>query len=223
MAVQGDKTVDISRIEADGFDLDIQQPSSRTEIPGAMMRDAVAAGPLMLGTRFVPPPPGLLPAFGPAAPAAPKPSAGEAWAKKQGMFQDLLARPAAFMARRTNLASPKKLQGFLSDRARVQRYLTHPLIKAVLSSPALTKTLMRTPGVVPAFLASPAMQDRRSAKMLFDSGLVRMVLDAPGPSALMKDAEFVQSVVSDPATVQWMTRNPEAAANIFRLAPLLGR
>ncbi|MFA6318988.1 MAG: hypothetical protein WC943_16380, partial [Elusimicrobiota bacterium] len=222
---------------ADGFDIDLQDEQARQQAAPAaeshqgsmMMRDAVASGPLMMGARFVPPPPGLSPAFNPGIPAAvkapsPTPGPGTAdWAKKQDMFQDLLAHPAAFMIRRTNLSSPAKLRGFLADRRRVRRYLDHPLIKAALSSPILLKTMLRTPGMVAAFLASPAMQDPRSVKALFESALVKEILAAEGPSALAKDDAFVSALVGDPATVLWMSRNPDAAARILRLAPGLVR
>ncbi|MBI4677845.1 MAG: hypothetical protein HY748_09710 [Elusimicrobia bacterium] len=230
-----DKPADGSRIAADGFDLDIESPSAAPQptqpkagYPAAasspataparseslsMLRDAVASGPLVMGARFVPPPPALSPAF----------SQPSEWAKKQGMFRDLLKHPASFMVRRTNLASPAKLQGFISDKARVQRYLTHPLIKAVLSSPSLLKTLIKTPGVVPAFLGSPAMQDRRSVEKLLDSPLVKEILKADGPSALAEDADFVNSVVSDPTTIGWLSRNPSAVAAFARISPAFAR
>ncbi|MBI5623343.1 MAG: hypothetical protein HY924_06155 [Elusimicrobia bacterium] len=74
---------DQPQVVTDGFSVDQ---------PPAVMRDAVASGgPLMLGARFVPPPPALSAAFGPGMPAGPKPAAA-AGPKKPGLIKTLLSR-----------------------------------------------------------------------------------------------------------------------------------
>lgn len=59
LAMRGHKPAAPSRVEADGFAIEASQAANAKEEPLSKLRDAMASGPFVLGTRFVPPPPAV--------------------------------------------------------------------------------------------------------------------------------------------------------------------
>ena len=80
-----------------------------------------------------------------AAPVAPADPG--AWVRKHSLFQSLLAGPAKFMVGNTHFGSPRKLQAFLSDPARMNKYLNHRLIRGALDNPTVVKNMIATPAM----------------------------------------------------------------------------
>lgn len=133
------------------------------------------------------------------------------WALGNRMLQAFLAEPGRFIAQRTLLAKPASFMAFIRDRGRVERYLKHPLIRAVLESPELTRAVAGRPGVLHGFLSSPAMQDPRAVSELAKSALLKELSGKQGIQALLEDADFVQKILMDAKTMEWLGRNPDAA------------
>ncbi|MDD5656576.1 MAG: hypothetical protein PHF00_04905 [Elusimicrobia bacterium] len=157
------------------------------------------------------------PASATPVPAAAAARPGAAYAAGSPMLRALLSAPARFIVEKTLLGRPEEFRRFLSDPRRTRRYLSHPLVKEILSDTALVRRLAGNRAVVDAFLQSPAMQDPRAIQALADSGLCRSILQSPGASALADDPAFVRDLFVNPRTVAWISSHPEAAAAVGRL------
>lgn len=189
------------------------------------LRDALAA-PGVSGAA-VPPPQSTVsgPADRPSPPvspllsetlrrgAAPDPSA---WVRGHSLFQGLMGGPARFLVNNTHLGSTAKLGKFLSDPARVGRYLNHRLIQSALESPILVKSLA-SPAMTKAFVESPAMRDPATVRALLNSGLVDRIARSRGVKEALGDSAFTGRVMLQPEVMTWMTRNPDAAKVLMRL------
>ena len=100
-------------------------------------------------------------------------------------------------------------------------YLDSPLVRVALNSPTVTKALLADPGVVKAFLGTPAMQDAGAVRELMSSKLFKKVLDCPGPQGALEDPSTIMKLVSDPATLKWLGENPGALKAVPAAAPAL--
>lgn len=155
-----------------------------------------------------------------AAPAAPADPG--AYVKKHSLFQSLMAGPAKFMVANTHFGSPAKLRAFLSDPARMNRYLNHRLIRGALDNPSVVKNMIATPAMAKAFVESPAMRDPALVRALLKSGLVDRVAKSPGVKAALGDPEFTGKVMMQPEVMSWLTKNPDAAKLLMRLGMSAG-
>lgn len=173
----------------------------------------------------------------PAREAGPKPAvarpikeasrqtAATSWVQKNRMFQALLAGPVEFMVKRTHLGSPERLEDFLKDSRRVERYLAHPLTSAVLGNPVLLRSVLSQPAVVQGFLSSPAMQSPHAVSALASSPLLKELTRRRAVQEVFEDPAFVQQILMNPQTVSWLSRNPralEALGQFGAMAKALG-
>lgn len=144
------------------------------------------------------------------------------WARTHKVFAAFLKAPARLLAKRSsNLANAAALKAFLGDPRRVNAYLDSPLVRVALNSPTVTKALITDPGVVKAFLGTPAMQDAGAVRALLTSKLFKKILDCPGPQGALEDPAAIAGLVSNPSTLKWLGENPNALQAIAQAAPAL--
>jgi hypothetical protein len=187
---------------------------------GEALKDAVAAPssprPISIEGMVVPG----------AASAAARPAvrpfltpALEAGARKSRLLTALLRAPARFLIAATPLKSARGFGAFLGDKAAVNAYLDSPLVRAALNSPAVAKSVLGSPELVRAFLGSPAMRDPGTIKALLGSRMLVKILDCPGVQEALADPAVIRSIATDPGTLQWIVRNPQALTAIASAAP----
>lgn len=199
--------------------------------PGETLRDAVAAAPpaptsLMRPIGFD----GMAghgsPASAAPAAAGPAPSKitarAETWARRNKLFAGLLVRPAKFLVGRSPMASAQGLRGFLADPKKVDAYMNSALVRVTINSPTVAKALLGNPGVIRAFLASPAMRDPQAVRDLLSSAMVRKFMDCPAIQEALSDPVVMQRMLMDPTTISWVASNPQALTAIASAAPALG-
>lgn len=117
--------------------------------------------------------------------------------------------PPGYMARKTLLGSPRELQAWLNNPSKVKAFFATPLIATVLNSPQSVGQLAGSAAMVSAFIASPAMQDRATVQALAGSSFMGELLARPGVKAVQADASVRGNLLTQPATADWLTKNPE--------------
>ena len=179
--------------------------SSLMPIRDAMgARPVIPAFPITQRIALPPAPPSIAPIVNQPKPVSP-------------ILQNLLDKPAQFIVNKTLLGKPARLQGFLQSRSRTERYVNHPVVREALDDPQAVKKILNQPSLVAAFLSSPAMQDPRTVRALFQSPLLAKIMASPGVAEVMKNPAEVQRMLTRPETIAWMSRNPEAASALGRL------
>ncbi|MBI3565715.1 MAG: hypothetical protein HY079_11005 [Elusimicrobia bacterium] len=138
-------------------------------------------------------------------------------------FAALLRAPARMLGAGSALASPRALRAFLADKAAVNRYMDSTLVRVVLNSPTAAKAVIGSSLVVRAFLASPAMKDKKTVAALLSSRMVGKMLDCPGVQAALTDEAVIRRLATDPKTAEFLATNPQALAAIAGAAPELAR
>ena len=146
----------------------------------------------------------------------------EAGARKSRFLTALLRAPARFLIAATPLKSARAFGAFLGDKAAVNAYLDSSLVRAALNSPAVAKSILGSPELVHAFLGSAAMRDPGTIKALLGSRMLVKMLDCPGVQEALADPAVIRSIATDPGTLQWIVRNPQALKAIASAAPGLG-
>jgi hypothetical protein len=195
---------------------------------GETLRDSVAAAPAA-ASSLMRPIAGAGIAVGPAVKEPPKavrytvvtPKA-EAWAKKQGFFAGLLAKPAAFLMAHSSLGSAKGVRAFLGDRKKVDAYMNSALVRITINSPSVAKSLLGNTAMVSAFLSTPAMRDAKTVKALLASPMVKKLLDCPAIQEALNDPVVMRKMLDDPKTMTWIALHPEAMIAITEAAPAMG-
>lgn len=145
----------------------------------------------------------------------------EAGVRHGRIFAALLRAPARFLLSSSALKSPRALRAFLDDKKGVEAYMSSAVVRVVLNSPAAAKSLLGSPFLVRAFLASPAMSDPAAVRELLGSRMLVKMLDCPGVQEALADPAVIRSMVADPATVAWLGENPAALKAIASAAPAL--
>ena len=220
---------------ARGFNLQ-EGPAPAASVPltaGETLRDAVASAPpapssLMRPIAFDGMAVRGMPAVAnsPVAAAGPAPAKitarAEAWARRSKFFAGLLVKPAQFLVGRSPMASSRGLRAFLADPRKVDAYMNSGLVRVTINSPTVAKALLGNPGVIRAFLASPAMRDPQAVRELLTSPMVRKFMDCPAIQQALSDPVVMQKMLMDPQTIGWMAANPDAMMAIAQAAPALG-
>ncbi len=200
------------------------EPEPPVELP--LLSDPVAPTPAPASSL----PPSRLPSVPASEPSRPAPaSAGKVpvvtakavkWARTHRVFAAFLKSPARMLAGKgARMSSPAALKAFLADREQVEAYLDSPLVRIALNSPVVSKALLSDPGVATAFLGSPAMRDPEAVKALMTSSLLKKILDCPGPQAALEDPKTLTSLVTNPATVNWLAKNPDGLKGLTAALP----
>ena len=193
--------------------------------PPELFRDAVAAPPPPIAPSPRPVPAAEMRAATRAAKPAPPPAVdgrkAERWARGQSALRSLLRAPAGFLLSRSALRAPAALRRFLDDKRAVESYLSSPLVRAALVSPAVAKAVLGNPAVAGAVLTAPAMRDPEAVRALLGSRLLRKVLDCPGVQAALEDRRLIESVAADPRVGRWLAENPQALRALAQAAPAL--
>jgi hypothetical protein len=147
----------------------------------------------------------------------------EAAVRRHPFFAGLLRAPARFLMSGTALKSPRALRAFLADKPAVEAYMSSTLMRLVLNSPSAAKSVLGSPVLVRAFLASPAMSDPAAVRELLGSRMLVKMLDCPGVQQALADPAVIRGMVADPGTLQWLAENPSALQAIAGAAPALAR
>jgi hypothetical protein len=211
--------------QAHAFDF-MEAPRSAPAVPAPAaaedLRDAVAAP---VSPRPIP-----LESMAVAAATQPEPAARrlvtpelETAARRSKFFTALLSAPVRFLAAGTALKSPRALRGFLADKDGVEAYMNSALVRVVLNSPAAAKSVLGSPILVRAFLATPALRDPAAVRELLGSRMLVKMLDCPGVQEALADPAVIRNMVADPATLEWLAENPAALKAVASAAPALGR
>jgi len=195
---------------------------------GETLRDAIAGAPPP-ASSMMRPIAGAGIVVGPAMKDPPKPvrytvitPKAEAWAKKQGFFAGLLAKPAAFLMKHSPLGSVKAVRAFLGDAKKVDAYMNSPLVRITINSPSTAKALLGNTAMVSAFLATPAMRDAKTVSALLASPMVKKMLDCPAIQEALSDPVVVRKMLDDPKTMMWIAAHPDAMMAITDAAPAMG-
>ena len=195
---------------------------------GEALHDAVAGAP-PVASSMMRPIAGAGIAVGPVMKDPPKavrytvitPKA-EAWARKQGFFAGLLAKPAAFLMAHSALGSAKGVRSFLGNPKKVDAYMNSTLVRITINSPSVAKSLLGNTAMVSAFLATPAMRDAKTVKALLASPMVKKMLDCPSIQEALSDPIVVRKMLDDPKTMMWVAAHPDAMIAITEAAPAMG-
>ncbi|TBR18069.1 hypothetical protein EPO15_15550 [bacterium] len=203
---------------------DFPSPAPAPNFPSASadsMRDAMASPqPIPIAGYS------MTPQRPPTAPeaAVPKVPPGiEVKARANPVFAAMLAAPARFVLRKTTLGDAKAFKRFLASPKAVDAYLDSGLVRAALRSPAVTKTILANGGLVRAFLGSPAMQDPVALAALLKSPMFKKVVDCPGVQGALAEPSVMVRLVSDPATVDYLSEHPQAAQALAQAFPALAQ
>ncbi len=196
---------------ADSFNLQRVDAPSRLAA-GETLRDAVAAPPPAASSLMRPiAEPGML--VGAAKETERRPPVSpqaEVWARKHPFMADLVAKPAAFLLAHSALRSAQGTRAFLGDAKKVDAYMNSPLVRVVLRSPAMARSLMTNAGVAGAFVSTPAMRDPQTVKALLASPMLHKILDCPAIRDTLADGAVMKTMTSDPRTEAWIAKHPEA-------------
>jgi hypothetical protein len=216
---------------ADSFNLKTGPAPRRPPVALATsetLRDAVATGP-SVASSMMRPIAGAGIVIGAAMKEPPKAvkytvitQKAEAWAKKQGFFAGLLAKPAAFLMAHSSLGSAKGVRAFLGDPRKVDAYMNSPLVRVTINSPSVAKSLLGNTAMVSAFLSTPAMRDPATVRALLASPMVKKLLDCPAIQEALSDPVVVRKIFDDPKTMMWVGAHPDAMIAITEAAPAMG-
>ncbi|MBI3553750.1 MAG: hypothetical protein HY077_14735 [Elusimicrobia bacterium] len=187
-----------------GFNVDAVS-SERSSVPGPL-RDAVAAA------RPVP-----------AAVAARSAVSGAERVEGRSLFVELMSKPVDFIVKKTLLAKSESFEKFVRDPARVDRYLSHPLIRGVLDNPRLLRGLLSSQAVISGFVRSPAMQDSRAISALANSLLLKRISQDRGVQNVLKEPGFVSGLVLNPEAFGWLSKHPDALTAFSKMSPSVGQ
>lgn len=144
------------------------------------------------------------------------------WVRTHKVFAAFLKAPARYLAGKGDrMSSPAAFRAFLDDKKQVNAFLDSPLVRVALNSPVVSRALMSDPGVVKAFLGSPAMQDPATVKQFLTSPLFRKVIDCPGPQGAIEDGRTLPQTLTNPEVISWMKENPGGMRALTEAIPAL--
>lgn len=185
------------------------------------MRDAMASpAPIPIAGYSMSP---ARPATVPQAAVPKVPPGVELKAKRSPVFTALLDSPARFLMRKTTLGDARGFKRFLASPRAVDAYLDSPLVRAALRSPAVTKSVLANGRLVRAFLDTPAMQDPVALATLLRSPMFNKMVDCPGVQEALADPRVMVRLASDPATLDYLSEHPQAAAALAKAFPALAQ
>jgi hypothetical protein len=208
-------------VEVHASDFPSQAPAPSFPSAAAdSMRDAMAS-PQPIPIAGYSMTPQQRPATVPEASVPKVPPGVELKAKSDPAMTAMLGAPARFLMRRTTLGDARGFKRFLASPKAVDGYLNSPLVRAALKSPAVTKTVLGNGALVRAFLDTPAMQDPVALAALLRSPMFKKVVDCPGVRDALADPAVLVRLVSDPATVGYLSEHPQAAEALGKAFPAL--
>ena len=118
------------------------------------------------------------------------------------------------------LGDPAMFLRFARDPRWIARFISSMPARPVLGSPRALKLLVSR-GVIEAFVSSPAMRSRRAVAALARGPLLAQLMQCEGIRALVADPDFASALLSSPAAVRWLARNPSARRTLRKLSPSL--
>lgn len=144
------------------------------------------------------------------------------WVRTHKVFAAFLKAPARYLAGKGDrMSSPAAFRAFLDDKKQVNAFLDSPLVRVALNSPVISRALMSDPGVLKAFLGSPAMRDPATVRRFVTSPLFRKVIDCPGPQGAIEDGRTLPQTLASPAVISWVKDNPSGMAALESAIPAL--